>query len=212
MKIAGWILIVFGLLSFLGASLKGNGLIGPITFIGLGIFLLYRARNKENEESSEKKDAIQSHEIEHLNKTPEPKQNIEVPKGYVTIKDIQKELTIEQRESAICLIGFFAGGEDDSMANSEVSQAILDQASKFFGVPYTLSSFMFLVMRYGDADKLIDNVVSIKPRLAKEFVLLSCYDLTKFSQNENLYYFLQKIAEEMGYDHSKFTELISQYK
>lgn len=47
MKIAGIIIIVFGALSMLGILLKGGNLIGPIFWIALGWFLLYRANKKD---------------------------------------------------------------------------------------------------------------------------------------------------------------------
>ena len=49
MKTFGWICIVFGALSFLGAALKGHVVTGPVFFLGLGIFLVYRAQQKEQE-------------------------------------------------------------------------------------------------------------------------------------------------------------------
>lgn len=49
MKIAGWIITVFGCISLLGSLIGGNSPIGPIFWIGLGIFLLHRAEQKRKD-------------------------------------------------------------------------------------------------------------------------------------------------------------------
>lgn len=47
MKVAGWILIVFGALSLIGAAAAGNSAFGPLFWIGLGIaFVCVGKRNK----------------------------------------------------------------------------------------------------------------------------------------------------------------------
>lgn len=46
MKIFGWICIVIGGLSFLGAALNGSNITGPSFWIGLGIFLVYYVSKK----------------------------------------------------------------------------------------------------------------------------------------------------------------------
>lgn len=50
MKIAGWIIIVFGTLGFIGCLAGGNNsIIGPLFWIVLGIYLLRRASQKQQE-------------------------------------------------------------------------------------------------------------------------------------------------------------------
>lgn len=49
MKIAGWIIIVFGTLGFIGCLAGGNSIIGPLFWIVLGIYLLRRASQKQQE-------------------------------------------------------------------------------------------------------------------------------------------------------------------
>ena len=51
MKTAGIVIIALGVLSMLGILLKGGNLIGPVFWIALGWFLLYRARKKKEVES-----------------------------------------------------------------------------------------------------------------------------------------------------------------
>lgn len=50
MKIFGWICIIIGVLSFFGAALKGNNVTGPCFWFGLGIYLVHRANQKEQEQ------------------------------------------------------------------------------------------------------------------------------------------------------------------
>lgn len=55
MKIAGWILIVLGLLSFLGTFIGGHNLTGPLFLIGLGAYLISCAnKNKREQEDKDK--------------------------------------------------------------------------------------------------------------------------------------------------------------
>lgn len=53
MKIAGWIILILGSLSFIGCLTGGTNPMGPTFWIALGIFLLYKA-NKKKEEKEEK--------------------------------------------------------------------------------------------------------------------------------------------------------------
>ena len=49
MKTFGWIFIIIGALSFLGAFLKGNSVMGPVFWLGLGIYLVHRSAQKKEE-------------------------------------------------------------------------------------------------------------------------------------------------------------------
>lgn len=53
MKIAGWILIVLGSLSMVGAASTGHSVFGPIFWLGLGIALLYFANLKKNNDKEQ---------------------------------------------------------------------------------------------------------------------------------------------------------------
>lgn len=55
MKITGWIILVFGLLSLLGCIIGGSNPMGPTFWIALGIFLLYRANQKKKEKEEKDK-------------------------------------------------------------------------------------------------------------------------------------------------------------
>lgn len=55
MKIAGWIILTLGVLSFLGSLLGGSNPMGPTFWIALGIFLLYRANQKKKEKEDKDK-------------------------------------------------------------------------------------------------------------------------------------------------------------
>lgn len=47
MKAFGWVLIVLGALSFLGAASKGHDVFGPCFCIGVGGLIVYLKREKE---------------------------------------------------------------------------------------------------------------------------------------------------------------------
>lgn len=49
MKITGWIFTVLGILSFFGCVIGGSNPVGPLFWMGLGIFLIYRAGQKKKE-------------------------------------------------------------------------------------------------------------------------------------------------------------------
>lgn len=54
MKIFGWICIVFGGLALVGAVLGGSSAFGPLFWLGLGIALLYFAKQKNSNNNKEK--------------------------------------------------------------------------------------------------------------------------------------------------------------
>ena len=52
MKVVGWIFVVFGALSLIGAAAAGNSAFGPLFWIGLGIaFVCIGKRNKKDNKS-----------------------------------------------------------------------------------------------------------------------------------------------------------------
>lgn len=55
MKIAGIIILIFGSLSFIGAASRGNGVFGPLFWVGLGVFMIYRANQKKREKEEKDK-------------------------------------------------------------------------------------------------------------------------------------------------------------
>lgn len=48
MKVAGWIILVLGILSFIGAALASHSVFGPCFFLALGAFLIYKDREKNS--------------------------------------------------------------------------------------------------------------------------------------------------------------------
>lgn len=58
MKKAGWIILVIGVLAFIGAALKGDSVFGPLFWIGIGGLLLYLKR--EREENDKEKAIVES--------------------------------------------------------------------------------------------------------------------------------------------------------
>ena len=54
MKVVGWIFVVYGALSLIGAAAAGNSAFGPLFWIGLGIALVViRNRKQNNDENKE---------------------------------------------------------------------------------------------------------------------------------------------------------------
>ena len=47
MKVIGWSILVFGILSFTGAAIASHSVFGPCFFISLGAFLIHKSNNKE---------------------------------------------------------------------------------------------------------------------------------------------------------------------
>lgn len=220
MKTAGWIILVIGILAFFGAALKGNSVFGPCFWIALGGYLLYRANNKEEkEEATTKPNKTDSPTLTPIKDTTVTKES---PKTVVaqekplevkepeTIGEIQSQLTLQQREAAMCMIALF-GGYADKMPQ-EAMTFISSQAATFFGIPFNESSITGMLARYSDADKLIDIVLTINSRKAKEFLLLTCHDFAANSSNSEASFLLENIAADMGYDKFKFHQLVKTYK
>ena len=219
MRTAGWICLIIGVLSFFGAALKGNSVFGPLFWIGLGAFLLYRVNNKEDErEKKPIKLAQQSKEETHLQESitksiPETTQ-IESPEfpnqQLESLEDIQAQLTLQQREAAMCLISFFGGYNNNPMDDAPIM--LFKQSAVFFGLPDSPAVLSKIMSKYTDADTLVDIVLTIKPIKAKEFLLLTCYDLIKSSGKPEAYDLLFNIANDMGYDKTRFEQLIRLYQ
>lgn len=219
MKIVGWICLLFGGLSFFGAALKGHSVFGPLFWIGLGAFLLYRVNNKAKE--SEKRSTERSQRPKSRTQVQEsiiesdPSINqsdlLKLPNQELeSLEYIQAQLTLQQREAAMCLISFFGGYNNNPMDDAPVM--LFKQSAIFFGLPDSPSVLSKIMSKYTDADTLVDIVLTIKPVKAKEFLLLTCYDLIKSSDKSEAYDLLFNIAKDMGYDKTKFVNIISSYQ
>lgn len=206
MKIAGWICLALGTLSFFGAALKGNNVFGPCFWIALGVFFLYRAYNRQVKDEAHNGQRTEKIKTGNNTATVESKTENEL----IEIADIHSSLSIKQKEAAMCLIAFFAGYTDEGINDTIV--LLLKQAAGFFGLPQTPEYMSRIMQKYSDADVLIDTVITIKQRQAAEFLLLTCYDITRMSSSDQPYFILINIANDMGYDKAHLTELINKYK
>ena len=220
MRTAGWICLIIGVLSFFGAALKGNSVFGPLFWIGLGAFLLYRVNNKEDEREKKpiKFDQQSEKETQHIQESitksiPDTNQ-VELPEfpnqQLESLEDIQAKLTLQQREAAMCLISFFGGYNNNLMDDAPIM--LFKQSAVFFGLPDSPAVLSKIMSKYTDADTLVDIVLTIKPIKAKEFLLLTCYDLIKSSGKPEAYDLLFNIANDMGYDKTRFEQLIRLYQ
>ena len=203
MKTAGWIFIVIGVLAFLGAASKGHSVFGPLFWIGIGGVLIYLKREKE--EANEKRTAVEP----TAPKQPEKPQSREKKAETNNVEQFTL-VTFEQKEAALCLIAFFAG-YNDNLTTDGAAYMVSYQSAIWFGIGNYKEALTAALPKYQDADKLIDTVLTIKDRKSREFILLTCYDLTKMSGKAEAYEFLYNIANEMGYDKDNLLKLIDQY-
>ena len=219
MKTLGGIILFIGFFAFFGAVLKGNSVFGPCFWMALGIYLLYRANNKEGkEEASTKvkmtdsptatkiKDSI---DVKESPKTVVAQEKSQENKEPETIGEIQSQMTLEQREAAMCMVALF-GGYANKMPQ-ETMTFISSQAATFFGIPFNEAYISNMLARNSDSDVMIDTVVSIKSRKAKEFLLLTCHDFVANSSSDEATFLLENIAADMGYDKLKLRHLVSAY-
>ena len=219
MRTAGWICLIIGVLSFFGAALKGNSVFGPLFWIGLGAFLLYRVNNKEDEREKkpiklDQQSEEEKHVQECISKSIPDTNQIERPEfpnqHLESLEDIQAQLTLQQREAAMCLISFFGGYNNNLMDDAPIM--LFKQSAVFFGLPDSPAVLSKIMSKYTDADTIVDIVLTIKPVKAKEFLLLTCYDLIKSSDKQEAYDLLFNIANDMGYDKTRFQQLIKLYQ
>ena len=206
MKTAGWILIVIGALAFIGAASKGDSVFGPLFWIGIGIVLLYLKREREENDKEKTITETTTSKKTEILKVEEKNEK----KPEVIDVEQNSQVTFEQKEAALCLIAFFAGYNDDVMTN-DAAYMISYQSAIFFGIGNYKETLTAALPKYQDADKLIDTVLTIKDKKSREFILLTCYDLTKMSGKSEAYEFLYNIAYEMGYNREKLHKLIDQY-
>ncbi|MDE5584909.1 MAG: hypothetical protein K2I92_01070, partial [Muribaculaceae bacterium] len=192
----------------------------PCFWIAVGGYLLYRANNKEEkEEVSTKPKATLSPTKTHIKDTTvvrkSPKTEVtqkkpQKEKEQETIGEIQSQMTLQQREAAMCMVALFGG-----YANKMPQEAMIfisSQAATFFGIPFNEDAISGFLAKYSDADKMIDTVITIKPKKAKEFLLLICHDFTVNSSNNEASFLLENIAADMGYDKLQFRQLVNTYK
>lgn len=203
MKTAGWIFIVIGVLAFLGAASKGHSVFGPLFWIGIGGVLIYLKREKED---TNKNDTVVTQTIPNQSEQSQAKEPM-------TVADEMSQdvpVTFEQKEAALCLVAFFAGYNDDIQTNN-AAYLLSYQSAIFLGINNYKETLTAALPKYQDADKLIDTVLTIKDKKSREFILLTCYDLTKMSRKAEAHEFLYNIANEMGYDKDRFDRLIEQH-
>lgn len=207
MKKAGWIIIVFGTLAFIGAASKGHSVFGPLFWIGLGGVLIYL--KKEKDETRDKEPAESKSVIQENNKTT---RDMYDDYSIEDTSELEHELPLssEQKEASLCLIAFFAGYNDDIMSN-DMAYMVACQSATFFGIDNYKETLVEAMPKFNDPDILIDTVLTIKDKKTKEFLLLSCYDLAKMSDKEEAYELLYNIAYDMGYNRDSLTSLIKQY-
>lgn len=79
-------------------------------------------------------------------------------------------------------------------------------------MPSSPTEVMQMMSKFSDADSLIDTIITIKSSKAREYLLLSCYDMIKTTHNSEAYELFFNIAKDLGYDKMNIEDLIKQYR
>lgn len=219
MKTAGWICLFIGIVSFFGASLKGNSVFGPSFWIAMGVLFLYRGKKKDQKDERENNTNISEdpkvldippaendvthiddNEIQYSNPNSEELESVE---------EIQSKLTMPQREASMCLVAYFGGFVDDKM--SDVMMQLSYQASYFFGIEISPLYMSQIMSRYSKASVLIETILTIKHTKAREFLLLTCYDMVRLANKDDATQMYWNLAKQMGYEATEVSDLINKY-
>ena len=106
MKITGYIFLILGVLSFIGAASYGNSVVGPCFWIALGAYLIHKAKCKVEDNADSIKNSFHTMGNGMKNETdslPVKHNNRE------NLENIQSNLSTQQKEAALGIIIFFAG-------------------------------------------------------------------------------------------------------
>lgn len=131
--------------------------------------------------------------------------------GQESVQDIQDQMTLEQREAAMSLITYFAGPIDETNVNSG-GLFLYNQAAYVFGMSRSMVSLIQMMCLITDFKEFVNIARTITSLKAKEFLLLTCYDLANISGNPSKMRIFTQTAADMGYDSEKLRKLVSQYK
>ena len=96
MKTTGWILIVIGALSFIGAASTGHSVFGPLFFLGLGGTLIYLKKERDEEPPVKLPDSPESHKWTMEVEAKKETRDIIVTKSI----NSNENLTFEQKEKS----------------------------------------------------------------------------------------------------------------
>lgn len=205
MRTLGWIFTIFGCISCIGAASAGNNIFGPCVFIALGIFLI----NKSKDSTSKDSVSVSTSSSNTPSKSS-PKSETAKPQSRISLKDINASLTLSQRESAMCLIAFF-GGFNNDYRNDLLIRKISENAATFFGFNFNPEEMAFVLKKHSDIDSILDSIKTIKQKNAIEFLILSCHDLCKISNYPQAQDLLKMIVAKIGYDETSFNRLVLSY-
>ena len=227
MRYFGIFCIILGGLSLLGALAAGHNAFGPLFWLALGIALVLIAKQKENVNKKEREQISKAVKQQPINKSqsnhivqqhPEQertsKQQVIGSISTSSSLNINIPMTTAQKEAAMCLISYFGGYNDEIETDAEINQIVYMlsyQAATYFEVQNFPKMLPGAMSRNSDPDKMLDTVMTIEDRQYKEFLLLTCHDLTKMSGKAEAFELLYNIANEMGYNKDRFNALIKQY-
>ena len=89
---------------------------------------------------------------------------------------------------------------------------IFRQTAQFFGLSTSSMEISQIMAKHSNADELIDTVITIPSGAAKDFLILSCYDIIKTSGHIESLEILTNIVNEMGYSSEELNKLLDQYQ
>ena len=225
MRTIGWICLVIGVLGLLGSILGGRqSAFGPLFWIALGAYLLHRANTKEQESETriidpgktqkENNQVLDVFDNPVLENKPLDINPLDINNNHnqqlESLEDIQAQLSLQQREAALCLISFF-GGYAKTMDNASI-RYLFKQAALFFGIPDSPMLLSQIMIKHADFHILINTITSIKPIKAREFLLLTCYDLVNISNSPEALEYFDNLANNMGYNKKRMQQLWQFYR
>ncbi len=220
MKGFGKFCIWLGALSLIGALIGGHSAFGPAFWLALGLALVFFAKQKEDvnrkmDNQTTNPSAFSTQPVKEIQQQTRIESAVksEPIESTVASSNTSKDIpmTTKQKEAAMCLISYFGGYNDDIETNSKTNEmvyALSYQASIYFQIHNFPEMLPGAMSRNSDPDKMLDTVMTIQDRQYKEFLLLTCHDLTKMSGKAEAYELLYNIANEMGYNKDRFNDLI----
>lgn len=210
MKTFGWICLILGGLSFIGAGLAGNSVFGPCFWIALGITLIYFAKEKEKASQSKQTNsgAGNQHEkgnvVMNVNSTPNP--TIPNPKTYWEKYKISKPNNAVEIESlGVCLANLSdenakerifsleTTAKDSCCKIGELKQKVFEHINS----NYKEEEFLYLMEVYGKS--AIDEAKKYNIKLENTFpIIVGEWILEKIKEIENRYSHLSPRSKKSG--------------
>lgn len=205
MKTFGWICLILGVLSFIGAGLAGNSIFGPCFWIALGITLIYFAKEKEKTSQSKQTNngANNQHEKENVvinvNNIPNPKTywekyKISKPNNAVEIESLGVCLAnLSDEDAKERIFSLETTARDSRCSIRELKQKVFEHINS----NYKEEEFLYLMEVYGKS--AIDEAKKYNIKLENTFpIIVGEWILAKIKEIENKYSHLSPRSKKSG--------------